>query len=103
VQERGDHALTQELGQISEFPLFLYLILRFRMAKTAKNVITLEGVVKDTLPNATFTITLENGHDILAHISGKMRKNYIRLTIGDKVLVEMSPYDLTKGRITRRL
>ncbi len=61
-----------------------------------------EGEVVDTLPNTTFRVKLENGHLITAHISGKMRKNYIRILTGDKVKVEMTPYDLTKGRITFR-
>ena len=61
-----------------------------------------DGEVVDTLPNATFKVKLENGHTIIAHISGKMRKHYIRILTGDKVKVEMTPYDLTKGRITFR-
>ena len=64
--------------------------------------IELEGLVIETLPNTTFKVKLENAHIITAHISGKMRKNYIRILTGDKVKVEMSPYDLTKGRITFR-
>jgi translation initiation factor IF-1 len=65
-----------------------------------QDVIELEGVVTDALPNATFQVELQNGHKILAHISGKLRMNFIRILPGDKVTVEMSPYDLTKGRIT---
>ena len=64
--------------------------------------IELEGLVIETLPNTTFKVKLENDHIITAHISGKMRKNYIRILTGDKVKVEMTPYDLTKGRITFR-
>ena len=64
--------------------------------------IELEGLVVETLPNTTFKVKLENDHIITAHISGKMRKNYIRILTGDKERVEMSPYDLTKGRITFR-
>ena len=64
--------------------------------------IELEGLVVETLPNTTFKVKLENDHIITAHISGKMRKNYIRILTGDKVKVEMSPYDLTKGRMTFR-
>lgn len=64
--------------------------------------IEFDGVVADTLPNTMFRVTLENGHTITAHISGKMRKNSIRILTGDKVKVEMTPYDLTKGRITYR-
>ena len=64
--------------------------------------IELEGLVVETLPNTTFKVKLENDHIITAHISGKMRKNYIRILTGDKVKVEMTPYDLSKGRITFR-
>lgn len=64
--------------------------------------IEMSGVVIDTLPNTMFKVKLENGHVITAHISGKMRKNYIRILTGDKVTVEVTPYDLTKGRITFR-
>ena len=67
-----------------------------------EGVIELEGIVKETLPNAQFKVELENGHEITAHVSGKIRMNYIRILPGDKVTVEMSPYDLTKGRITDR-
>ena len=70
------------------------------MAK--EDMIEVEGTVSDTLPNAMFKVELENGHEILAHVSGKIRMNYIRILPGDKVTVEMSPYDLTKGRITYR-
>ncbi len=68
-----------------------------------KEIVKFEGEVLESLPNATFKVELENGHEILAHISGRMRVNYIKLLPGDKVMVEMSPYDLTKGRIIRRL
>jgi translation initiation factor IF-1 len=68
-----------------------------------KELITVEGVVEETLPSTTFKVRLENGHEILAHISGRMRVNYIKLLPGDKVILEMSPYDLTRGRITKRL
>lgn len=66
------------------------------------DVIEVEGKVVDTMPNAMFTVELENGHPILATVSGKIRKNYIRILAGDRVTVEMSPYDLTRGRITYR-
>ena len=66
------------------------------------DVIEVEGRVDESLPNAMFTIELGNGHKILAHISGKLRMHYIKIVPGDKVTVEMSPYDLTKGRITWR-
>ena len=65
--------------------------------------IEFEGTVAETLPNTMFRVKLENGHEIIAHISGRMRKNYIRILTGDKVKVEMTPYDLTKGRITYRM
>ena len=67
-----------------------------------KELVQLNGTILETLPNTTFKVSLENGQEILAHISGRMRMNYIRILSGDKVLVEMSPYDLTKGRIVRR-
>lgn len=67
-----------------------------------EDVIELEGAVLEALPNATFKVQLENGHVILAHISGKLRMNYIRILPGDKVTVEMSTYDLSRGRITWR-
>ena len=67
-----------------------------------EDCIEFEGEVVDTLPNTTFKVKLENGHTVMAHISGKMRKNYIRILTGDKVKVEMTPYDLSKGRITYR-
>ncbi|MFT5013939.1 MAG: translation initiation factor IF-1 [Patiriisocius sp.] len=64
--------------------------------------IQMSGTVTDTLPNTMFKVELENGHQIIAHISGKMRKNYIKILTGDTVKVELTPYDLTKGRITFR-
>ena len=70
------------------------------MAK--EDVIEVEGTVVEALPNTNFKVELENGHQILAHISGKLRMNYIKILPGDKVNVELSPYDLTKGRITWR-
>ena len=72
-----------------------------RMADT-KEVIEVDGTVLETLPNAMFRVELSNGHVILAHISGKMRMHYIKILPGDKVSIEMTPYDLTKGRITYR-
>ncbi|WP_148863045.1 translation initiation factor IF-1 [Marinobacter fonticola] len=70
------------------------------MAKA--DVIEMEGVIVDTLPNTMFRVELANGHVVTAHISGKMRKNYIRILTGDKVKVELTPYDLSKGRIVYR-
>ena len=67
-----------------------------------EDVIEVEGVVVETLPNTTFKVELENGHQILDHISGKLRMNYIKILPGDKVKVELSPYDLNRGRITWR-
>ena len=68
----------------------------------SEDTLTLEGKIVDTLPNAMFKVQLENGHEVLAYLSGKMRKYYIRVLLGEKVKVEMSPYDLTRGRITYR-
>ena len=70
------------------------------MAK--EDIIEVEGTVTEALPNTNFKVELENGHQILAHISGKLRMNYIKILPGDKVKVELSPYDLSKGRITWR-
>lgn len=72
------------------------------MGKAAKQVIELTGTVTETLPGATFMVELENGHSVLAHMAGRMRKHYIRIVPGDKVTIELTPYDLTKGRITYR-
>ena len=68
-----------------------------------EDVIEVEGVVTDALPNAMFKVQLENGHEVLSHVSGKLRMNYIRIVPGDKVKLEMSPYDLSKGSITWRV
>ena len=72
------------------------------MVAKRDDAIELEGTVVEPLPNAMFRVELENGHKVLAHISGKMRMHYIRILPGDKVVVELSPYDLTRGRITYR-
>jgi len=69
---------------------------------TKKDAIEVEGTIVEALPNASFRVELSNGHQVLAHISGKMRVHYIRILPGDRVLVELSPYDLTRGRITYR-
>lgn len=71
------------------------------MAKN-KEVIELSGIIKETLPRTQFKVELANGHEIIAHVAGKMRKHYIRIVPGDSVTVELTPYDLTKGRITYR-
>jgi translation initiation factor IF-1 len=67
-----------------------------------EDVIEVEGIVSDSLPNAVFKVKLENGHEVLAHISGKLRQNYIKILPGDRVTIELSPYDLSRGRITWR-
>ena len=67
-----------------------------------QDVIEVEGVVNESLPNAMFKVELENGHEVLAHLSGKLRMHYIKILPGDKVTIELSPYDLTRGRITWR-
>jgi len=72
------------------------------MASNKDDVVVIDGVVSKVLPATMYRVKLPNGHEILAHISGKMRKHFIRITTGDKVRIEMSPYDLTKGRITYR-
>jgi translation initiation factor IF-1 len=68
-----------------------------------QDVIEVEGVIRESLPNAMFRVELDNGHVILAHISGKIRKHFIKILPGDKVKVELSPYDLSRGRITYRM
>lgn len=73
------------------------------MGKNKEEFLRFEGEVIESLPSTTFKVRLDNGHEVLAHISGKMRVHYIRLLPGDRVAVEMSPYDLTKGRIVHRL
>jgi translation initiation factor IF-1 len=73
-----------------------------REEKKKRDVIEAEGVVTEALPNAMFRVQLGSGHSVLAHISGKMRMYYIRILLGDRVTVELSPYDLTRGRITYR-
>jgi translation initiation factor IF-1 len=72
------------------------------MAKTSQQKVTVEGTIVEALPNTQFRVELDNGHVILAYISGKMRKYYIRILLGDRVRVELSPYDLTRGRIVYR-
>ena len=84
----------------TEYHLKLQKCWRGNMAK--EDVIEIEGTVVEALPNTNFKVELENGHQILAHISGKLRMNYIKILPGDKVKVELSPYDLTRGRITWR-
>ena len=75
---------------------------RAPLPKPKEDAIVLEGTIVESLPNAMFRVELENGHKVLAHISGKMRMHYIRILPGDKVQVELTPYDLTRGRITYR-
>ena len=69
---------------------------------STEEAIKIDGVIKETLPNATFTVGLDNGHEVLAHISGKMRMHFIKILPGDKVSLELSPYDLSRGRIIYR-
>lgn len=87
--------------------VLLVVCVRFRkekspLAKPKEDAIVFEGTIVESLPNAMFRVELENGHKVLAHISGKMRVNYIRILPGDRVQVELTPYDLTRGRITYR-
>ena len=77
--------------------------LRQNEERMSKDVIEMEGTILESMPNAMFRVKLKNDHEILAHISGKIRKNFIRILPGDKVKVEMTPYDLSRGRITFRL
>jgi len=73
------------------------------MSLAKEELIEVEGVITETLPNAMFRVEIENGHKVLAHVSGKMRMNFIRILPGDKVKLELSPYDLSRGRITYRV
>lgn len=91
----------RDVGTLEKFPNYISTEMEDSMAK--EEAIEVEGVVQEALPNAMFRVELENGHVILGHISGKMRKHYIRILPGDKVKVELSPYDLTRGRITFRM
>jgi len=84
-------------------PLFLCWSQFILSMSSNKEIIKLEGTIVETLPSTTFRVKLDNGHEVLAHISGRMRVNYIRLLPGDRVLLEMSPYDLTKGRVIQRM
>jgi translation initiation factor IF-1 len=96
---RYDRAAHGSRGS-SRGPSFVFIGLRTSMAK--EDLLELPGTVSELLPNATFRVKLENDHEIIAHTAGKMRKNRIRVLAGDKVLVEMTPYDFSKGRITYR-
>jgi translation initiation factor IF-1 len=92
------------VAQFAAFPgRSAALPLATRQIMSKDDSIEMEGTVLETLPNTMFRVKLENGHVVTAHISGRMRKNYIRILTGDKVKVEMTPYDLTKGRITYRM
>lgn len=84
------------------YPLYFYVVITSIMSSN-KELIKLEGTIVETLPSTTFKVKLDNGHEVLAHISGRMRVNYIRLLPGDRVLLEMSPYDLSKGRVVQRM
>jgi translation initiation factor IF-1 len=88
----GQNTSTRRAGAIKEKPL----------PKPKEDAIVLEGTIRESLPNAMFKVELENGHAVLAHISGKMRMHYIRILPGDKVQVELTPYDLNRGRIAYR-
>jgi len=81
---------------------FSAILIEAKPLMAKEDQLEMEGEIVETLPNTTFRVKLENGHLVTAHISGKMRKNYIRILTGDKVRVEVTPYDLTKGRITYR-
>ncbi len=81
--------------------IFFSIYFLFNMAKK-KDTIQVEGIVEEALPNTTFRVRLDNGHIVLAYVSGRMRKNYIRILPGDRVTVELTPYDLTRGRIVYR-
>ncbi len=99
-QNRGDCVVSAKFFRGAQASVSEAQKDTFYMAK--EEVLEFPGVVTELLPNATFRVKLENEHEIIAHTAGRMRKNRIRVLAGDKVLVEMTPYDLTKGRITYR-
>jgi translation initiation factor IF-1 len=100
----GCHFASSACTIVAESRAVAGLASRKPRKKVSKDdVIEMEGTILETLPNTMFRVKLENGHVVTAHISGRMRKNYIRILTGDKVKVEMTPYDLTKGRITYRM
>lgn len=88
---------------MQSFGLAVKLAILGKSALSKQDLIEMEGTVIDSLPNAMFRVDLDNGFNVLAHISGKIRRNYIKILPGDRVKVELTPYDLTKGRITYRL
>lgn len=81
----------------------VFRVYSFLFTVAGKDTVQMTGVVKETLPNTMFRVEIEGGHEVLAHISGKMRVHYIKVLPGDRVVVEMSPYDLSRGRIVQRL
>lgn len=95
--------LARTINNALVFLLKYEQTLRQNEERMSKDVIEMEGTILESMPNAMFRVKLENDHEILAHISGKIRKNFIRILPGDKVKVEMTPYDLSRGRITFRL
>lgn len=95
--------LVRTINNALVFLIKYELKLRQKEDHMSKDVIEMEGTILESMPNAMFRVKLENDHEILAHISGKIRKNFIRILPGDKVKVEMTPYDLSRGRITFRL
>jgi translation initiation factor IF-1 len=97
----GGRSLSRFLGEPCR-PSIVHRCRRVFLAKPKEDAIVLEGTVIEPLPNAMFRVELENGHKVLAHISGKMRMHYIRILPGDRVQVELTPYDLQRGRITYR-
>ena len=109
MAQRAEVRYTFPLACVAPRPLAIGLHRNFgcpeesaALAKPKEDAIVLEGTVIEPLPNAMFKVELENGHKVLAHISGKMRMHYIRILPGDKVQVELTPYDLSRGRITYR-
>lgn len=102
VKKTQQHAQQQRRGRGSVQPATAPTDTPAGPRKTNPDAIAVEGVVQEALPNAQFTVKLENGHEVLGHLGGRMRKNYIRVLPGDRVVVELSPYDLTRGRITFR-
>ena len=99
---QGESNLTEELSNLSGYGKPAAFVMSGEGTITKEEPIEVTGTVMQVLPGTMFRVALPNGHEVLAHISGKMRKNFIRISVGDKVNVEMSPYDLGKARITFR-
>ena len=103
ILERWNFVTISQGGVVTALFFAVYLLSEVINCLAKQDLIEMEGTVIESLPNAMFRVDLDNGFNVLAHISGKIRRNYIKILPGDRVKVELTPYDLTKGRITYRL